>query len=480
MTTTAHTTRTASRASRPTTGRLTGPLALTGIGAFSCLVVALQQTLVIPAVPQFGTLLGATATQVGWLVTITLLTGAVATPILGRLSDLRGKRRMGLIAMGFVLVGSVLAPLGGIELVIVGRALQGVGTALVPIAMAQMRDSLSRERIPAALAVLSATLGVGGSIGIPLGGVILQTLGWRAVFVVSALLAVAALVLLLLAFPPSHPDDDGTFDVPGALLFAVALSALLLVVSQGNTWGWTSPVILVLLAVGVLVAVLWGVFELRHASPLVDLRTTGSRPLLMTNLASVVMGVLMFTNLLHTTLTLQNPRSEGGFEWGAGAAGLVMLPSALAMLGVAVLTARLARRYGPRVVLILGAAVTGGGYLLRLLVTPNAPLAIVWTTVISIGTGIGYAALPMLVARYAPLHEMGAANGVNALMRAIGSAIASSIVTAITAAFAVRVGGGAVPSASALALIAGLGIALSAVAAGFAWFARSRVEEIAA
>ena len=165
-----------------------GPAALIAVGGFSCLVVALQQTLVVPAVPVLPALLGTTPGVVSWIVTATLLTGAVATPIIGRLADLVGKRRMLLLSMAIVLAGSLLAPLGGVELVIVARALQGIGTALVPVAMAQLRDSLPAERLNGGLAVLSATLGIGGGVGIPLGGVLLQAFGWRSLFWCSATL----------------------------------------------------------------------------------------------------------------------------------------------------------------------------------------------------------------------------------------------------------------------------------------------------
>lgn len=465
-------TTTVARSAAPSAPGQSPHRAIVAVGAFTCLVVALQQTLIVPAIPRFGVELNAGPSAIGWLVTATLLTGAIATPVIGRLADLFGKRRMMLIAMAFVLVGSVLAPLGGITLLITGRALQGVGTALVPVAMAQMRDSLPAPRVPGALAVLSATLGVGGGIGIPLGGVIASSLGWQWMFWFSAALSVASLALIALVMPTNHEGDKGSFDLPGAVLFAVALSALLLFVSQGNAWGWTSPSTLGALVIGLVVSVVWGVFELRRPSPLVDLLTSASRPLLMTNIASVLMGVLMFTNLLLTTLTLQNPDADGGFGWSADSAGLAMLPNAAAMFAVAGLSGALARRHGPRAVLVIGAAVIGVGYLLRLLATPNAPAAIMWTTVIGIGAGIGYAALPMLVVKHAPAREMGSANGVNALMRAVGSAIASSMVTAVSASFAVTMAGRTHPSHTGLSVVAGIGVALALVAGCFALAAR--------
>ena len=431
---------------------------LTIVAAFCCLVVALQQTLVIPAVPQFPTLLDSTPEMVSWLVTATLLAGAVATPIFGRLSDLVGKRRMMFISMLFVLVGSLVAPLGGIEWVIAGRALQGVGTALVPVAMAQMRDSLPAHRVGMSLAVLSATLGVGGSIGIPLGGVILDASSWQWLFWLSAALTVVSLIAIAVVVPPSEPSASGSFDYVGSILLSLALLALLVVISNGGAWGWLAPRTLVFLAVGVVLMAWWVRFELKHDSPMVDLRTSTIRPLLFTNLASLLLGVMMFTNLLLTTLRLQNPLTQGGFEWGAAAAALAMLPTAVIMFIVAPFSARMADRYSARFILVLGSAIGVLGYIGAAVASISAPLTIVWTSVISAGVGIGYAALPMLIVEHAPRQEIGSANGVNALLRAIGTAIGSAVVGGFTAILIVSEHVVTTPSSIALLAVSVFGV----------------------
>lgn len=110
--------------------------------AFSCLVVTLLQSLVVPAIPLLPDVLGVSPTAVSWVVTITLLVGAAATPIVGRLSDMLPRKGLMVIIMALVFLGSAIAPLGGIATLIVGRALQGLGTAIVPVAMAHMRLSL--------------------------------------------------------------------------------------------------------------------------------------------------------------------------------------------------------------------------------------------------------------------------------------------------------------------------------------------------
>lgn len=453
----------------------TSSTALIAVGGFACLVVALQQTLIVPAVPVLPGILRASPTAVSWLVTATLLTGAAATPLIARLSDMFGRKRMLIISMLFVLIGSVLAPLGGIGTLIVGRAFQGLGTALVPVAMAQMRDSLPTHKISSSLAILSAALGVGGGIGIPLGGVILEAFDWQSLFWTSALLSIASIVLIALVVPRHDTETSGRFDLTGATLLTIGLVALLVVISQGNLWGWTSPATLITALVALVVFVVWGRQQLTTVDPIVDLRATASAPLLFTNLSSLVFGVLMFTNLLITTQVLQGPIDEDGFEWSAAAAGLAMLPNVAAMFGVAPLSAWLARRWGPRRVLAVGGVITALGYFLRVSASSHSALVIVWATVIGVGVGIGYAALPMLIVRYAPGPEIGAANGVNALVRAIGTSLASAGVAAIGSVYAVTVAGTSAPSAGAFTLIsviAGVGGVMTVV---FASLARGQV-----
>lgn len=448
---------------------------LIAVAGFSCLVVALQQTLVVPAVPVFPQILNVSPVAVSWLVTATLLTGSLATPIIARLSDMFGRKRLLLISMVFVLVGSVLAPLGGFPTLVAGRALQGLGTALVPVAMAQMRDSLPGHKIAASLAILSATLGVGGGVGIPLGGLILQTFNWQSLFWTSALLSVASIVLIALVVPRHNPEDAGHFDLTGAILLTIGVSALLVAISQGNLWGWTSAATLIAAGVGIVVLIAWGKHQLMTAEPIVNLRKAASQPLFFTNLASLVLGILMFTNLLLTTQVLQGPAAEGGFEWSSAAAGLAMLPNAAAMFVVAPLTAWLANHWGPRVVLGLGGVVTVAGYALRMFASSSGSMVIVWATVIGVGVGIGYAALPMLIVRYTPPEHIGAANGVNALVRAIGTAIASAGVAALGSVMVANVGGNPVPSAAAfwtISLIAAIGGIITII---FALFAHGKV-----
>ena len=292
--------------------------------------VSLMQTLVVPLLTDFPRLLGTTPDNAAWLVTVTLLTSAVATPILSRLADMHGKRRMIVVSLVALLLGSLLGALSdSLALLIVARMLQGFAPALIPIGISTMRDELPPERIGGAVALMSATLGIGGAVGLPLSGVIYEAFGWQAVFWGSVVMSVVMLVLVLTVVPESGVRTPGRFDWLGAILMSIALTALLLGISKGGAWGWTSQWTVLSFVVAVLVFAMWAPWELRTGEPLVDLRTSTRRPVLLTNIASLLAGFAMFTNLLVATQQLQIPVETGvGFGLGVTEAGLAMLPAA--------------------------------------------------------------------------------------------------------------------------------------------------------
>lgn len=444
------------------------PRTLIVVMAFSCLVVALQQTLVVPVVPQLPSLLGAAPSTTSWVVTATLLAGALSTPIVSRLADIVGKRRMLVLSVAFVIVGSIIAPLGGITSVIVGRALQGLGTALVPVGMAVMRDELPQKKLGSSLALLSATLGIGGGVGIPLGGAIIGALSWQWLFWISAILSTVSLLLIIVFVPSRRSGATASFDVIGAVWMSAALTMVLLAISKGGAWGYTSSLTLVLFLGGLALLAAWVFFELRTPHALVDIRTAAARPVLLTHLASLVMGFAMFTNLLVTTMQLQGSPMHGGFDQSAAVAGAAMLPSALVMFVVPAMTSALERRVGAAWALGIGAIIALAAYALRPFLSFDAFMVIGWTTVASAGIAICYAALPLLLVLNVPRHETAAANGLNALLRAVGTAISSAFVAGVGSQWAATVGDQMEPTLTALWIIFAGGAAACIATIAFA------------
>lgn len=412
--------------------------------------VSLMQTLVVPLLPDFPRLLDTTSDNASWLVTVTLLTSAVATPILSRLADMHGKRRMIVLALLALLAGSLLgAASDSLAVLIVARALQGFASALIPIGISTMRDELPPEKIGGAVALMSATLGIGAAVGLPLSGVIYEAFGWQAVFWASAAMSMVMLVLVLTLVPESGVRTPGRFDWLGAILISIALTALLLGISKGGVWGWTSQWTLLSFMVAILVFALWAPWELRTGEPLIDLRTSARRPVLLTNIASLLAGFAMFTNLLVTTQQFQIPVASGiGFGLGVTEAGLAMLPGGILMVLMAPVSASVTRRFGARITLVVGLSVTGFGYVVRVLLDASIIQVMFGVAVVSIGIAASFAAMPVLIMQSVPISETAAANGLNTVVRSIGTSTCSATVAAVLAAGTVA--GGAYPSATAL------------------------------
>lgn len=414
-------------------------------------VVALQQTLVVPLLPDFPEIFDTSVTNISWLVTATLLTGAVATPIVSRLADMFGKRLMMLVCLSAMVSGSLLAAIGAtLPLVIAGRSLQGFASALIPVGISILRDELPRERVNSAVALMSATLGIGAGVGLPLSGLIYAHLGWEAIFWFSAGAGVTLIIAVLIVVPESPLTTRGSFDYVGAVLLSGALVSLLLAITKGSSWGWTSePTILLFIAAAVLLA-FWAPFELHVGQPLVDIRTSSRRPVLLTNIASIAVGFSMYCNSLSSTQQLQMPKISGyGFGLSVASAGLCMLPSALAMALFSPASAVITRRWGARITLIVGALALAFGYISRVFLTAEVWQVILGSSIVGIGTAIAYAAMPTLIMRSVPITETASANGLNTLLRAVGTSTASAVVAVTLSSVVATHAGVTLPSLDA-------------------------------
>lgn len=439
-------------------------------------VVALQQTLVVPLLQEFSVILDVTREDASWLVTAALLTAAVATPVMSRLADMYGKRLMMLVCMVAMTIGSIIAAVGAVFLtVIIGRSLQGFAAAMIPIAISIMRDELPKEKVGSAVALMSATLGIGGALGLPMSGVIYQSLGWHAIFWISAGTGTALTVAVWLVVSESSVLTKGRFDYVGAALLSVALSSLLLAITKGESWGWGSEPVVVLLVTAVAVFVVWFPYEMKTGQPLVDLRTSARRPVLLTNIASFLVGFAMFANLLLTTQQLQLPTATGyGFGFSVVEAGLAMVPGGIAMVIFAPISGSLINLYGGRITLIAGAALMGSAYLVRVFFSSTALVVIALSVLVAVGTAVTYAAMPTLIMASVPITETASANGLNSLLRAIGTSTSSAAVTAVLASVTIQIGSATVPSFRAFQEIYWMTGISALTACAVAWYIPAR------
>ncbi len=433
--------------------------------AFAGIVVAVMQTLLVPVVKDLPRLLDTAPADATWVLTSTLLSGAVATPVMGRLGDLFGKRRMLVASLTVMVVGALVSAFTSDLLVMIaGRTLQGFAMGAIPLGIGLMRDMLPRERLGSAMALMSSSIGVGGGLALPAAALVAQHTDWHALYLGAAGLGVLAIALTLAVVPESPLRAKGSFDLPGALGLTAGLLLFLLPVSKGSDWGWTSGTTLGLLGAAAVVLLLWGLMELRVAALLVDLRTTARREVLLTNLASIMVGVSFFVVSLVLPQLLQLPTASDGLGQSMVVAGLCVAPLGLTMMFTAPVYARLSARYGPKVTLIIGLLVIAAGYGGGLGLMSAAWQTVVTSVVLGAGIGLAYSSLPALIVGAVPASETGAANGLNTLMRSIGTSVSSAVIGMVLANTSDAVGGVAVPTLHGFRV--SFGIATAAVAVG--------------
>ncbi|WP_020107029.1 MFS transporter [Nocardia sp. 348MFTsu5.1] len=433
------------------TTRTRSPGPIVAILAFSGVVAALMQTVLIPIIPELPRLLDASSSDTAWAVTATLLTGTVAVPVMGRLGDMFGKRRILLLSMMFLIVGSTVVALSNsLGPLLVGRVLQGLAGAVIPLGISLMRDALPKEKLASSVAMMSASLGIGGALGLPISALIAEYANWHFLFWISAALAAVAAVLILTFVPESPIRSGGTFDYVGATSLSAALIALLLTITKGADWGWTSSTTLTLVAIAAIAFAVWGWWELRTKLPLVDLRVTTGRQVLFTNLASAALGFAMFAMTLVLTQVLQLPETTGyGMGKSMLATGLVMAPFGVVMMLAAPVSARITNSRGPKTTLMTGAVVVAVGYLVGAFALSTVWQITLVGIIIGAGTGLAYGAMPALIMGAVPMSQTSAANSFNTLMRSLGTSLASAIVGVILAQMTMSSGGFDVPTADA-------------------------------
>ncbi|MGY1722610.1 MFS transporter [Blastococcus sp. SYSU DS0533] len=443
--------------------------ALVPVLIFVGTVVAVISSLGAPLIPAIAAAMATTLPDAQWALTVTLLVGAVATPVIGRLGDGPRRRAMVLAVLTVVTLGGVLAALPlGLGWLIAGRGLQGFGLGLTPLAIAAAREALEGDRSRSTIAALSVTVVAGVGLGYPLAGLVAELGGVHAAFWAGAAVSCAALVASAAVLPTSRITSSRPLDVLGAVLLGAGLAGALLALGEAGAWGWTSPVLWVLIAGSALVLVCWALWELRTPSPLVDLRLARGRIAATAHSAALLVGTSNYLLLASVPVLAQAPRS-GGSGLGASitVAGLALLPFSAASVLAGRLARLLADRVGLHLVLPVAAVVQGAAFLLFWFARTDLWQVFLVMAVAGLGVGAAFATFPVLVVSAVPSSETGSAMSLNQVLRYVGFAVGSALAATVLASATPEAAGA--PSSTGYTTIAALGLAVCLLTAVVAW-----------
>jgi EmrB/QacA subfamily drug resistance transporter len=442
-------------------------LAVLSLGAIA---YSLLQSLVAPALPDIQEATGASASAVSWILTSYLLAASVATPILGRLGDIHGKERVLFWVLVALAVGTVISAVASsVELLIVGRVVQGAAGGIFPLAFAILRDEFPREKVAGAIGLMSSLLGIGGGLGVVLAGVIVDNLSYHFLFWIPLVAIVISAALTWRYIPESPVTAPGSINWRGAALLSLGLMLVLFGVSQASDWGWGSGRTLGMLAAGLVVLGLWIRSETAADEPLVDMRMMRIRGVWTTNVVALLVGVGLYTSFILIPQFVQEPESTGyGFGSSVTAAGLFLLPSTLTMLAVGPAAGWVERRFGARASLVAGSIFAAVAYLILALFHTHHWEIYLASALLGIGIGLSFAALANLIVAAVRQDQTGVATGMNTVMRTIGGAVGAQVAGTLLAGGIVAATG--LPSEGAFtagflmcagALVVGAGVALA-------------------
>jgi len=440
---------------------------------------ALQQTMVIPALPTLQRDLHTTTTWVTWVLTVFLLVASVATPILGKLGDQYGKERILLVSLLLFLVGSIgAAAAWNIWVLIAWRALQGAGAAVFPLSYGIIRDECPREKVGVAIGLISAVFGIGGGFGIVLSGLIVDNLSWRWLFIVGAVNIAIATVLVHRFVPESPIKTPSRVDFVGATLLSGGLIAMLVALTEGEHWGWTSQRTLTLALVAAVLLIAWGIAELRVPEPMVDMRMLAVRQVLLTNLTALVAGFAMFGTFVLVPNFVEIPHGlpgslqdlvHFGFDASATKAGLYLLPSSITLLFAGPLAGLIGRRIGSKWPLTAGLVFVAAAAASLALLHDEPWQILAAMAVLGVGVGFAFAAMATLITEAVRPSETGVATGMNTVMRTVGGVIGGQVGAALLAAHTVP-GTNGVPAVTGFEIAFAISAGMALVGAGLAFF----------
>jgi MFS family permease len=443
------------------------PWALIGALWVGEMASAFESAMILAAIKDLVAEFG-DAAKVGWLITGFLIVATVSAALVGRLGDIYGRRRCLILVLLIAALGSLISAVApNYEILLFGRLLQGATGAVLPLSIGLVRENAPPDKIPATIGLMISGASVGSALGLVVGGLIVDYLSWPAIFYASICFCLMAAAATFLAIPrsPQHRPTE-MIDWISGIAFAPGVALLLIYSGNGGKYGWTNPLMLLGLGLGIALIIWWLRQSLTSANPLISVRSFQDRRIAITALVSALAALGTMQILVVFSLLMQAPTWTGiGLGLTATMAGLMKMPSNLSSVFAGPLAGWITGRGGGRTALASGALIASLGWILAYFNSSTAWIVGAELVIISFGTAMLFAVAPTIIAQTAPPDRVSEVTGLIGVIRGMFMGIGAQIVTIILASDSVRQGGESYPSTAAFHTAILVIIALSLLAA---------------
>ncbi|HMO74645.1 MAG TPA: MFS transporter [Sphingopyxis sp.] len=375
------------------------------------------------------------ASAAGWLITSFMLSSAAGAALFGRLGDLLGRRRILLAVLIISTIGSVLSAVTrDLGWLIVGRAMQGAAGAIVPLCFGIVREHADPRQVPFGISLLAVAASLSSATGLVIGGAIIDLADWSMIFKVTAAMGAIAVVCIAVFVQRDRAWNPGAVrdDLLGGLLFIPAAIGLLLAIDNMGRSGWSDPMTLVYIAVAVISLVAWVWRELSVPNPLLQVRLLARPEIGWANACYVALALGAFQGgQIMALFGQQLPETGAGLGLSATAAGFLLLPANIITAMSYPFVARLVERHGPRLIGSIGFLLIIIGFGSLILWNDGAALVMTLLVIQSIGLGIVYVTLQIVIVSAAPADRVSEATGMMTVIRATAMAIGAQTVATL-------------------------------------------------
>ena len=407
--------------------------------AFSGLLIIYVETMIVPAIPIFITFFHSTYSNVSWILTAYIISGTVSAAIFGKVADIVGKKKVFLI-LGIIY--TIAISFGGftrtLDELIAVRAVQGLGFGMIPIAFAIINDVVPREKLALAQGIMSATFAIGSGIGLVLGSYITETLGWQWDFHTAIPVAVILLILVFIFIRENTVTGKQKIDFAGVAMLGGGLVALIFALSEGQHYGWYSYLIIELFITALVLFTVFAYFESHYKYAFINMKLLKKRNIFLSNIVGLFAMAAMYFLFFTVPTLLQDP-APSGFGKTVFDSGLILFPATVMNVVFAPVAARVIRKRGPRLSILMGLTVDIIGFGLLYLYRATIPEILLDTIFVGAGISMMLVGIINVLLTSTPRENAGEATGMNTVFRDIGMSIAPAFGGALETMYTVKV-----------------------------------------